>query len=214
MGLFADLLAHPGVEEVLELRSRFGFMAYHGGSLEEMTDVIAQRAAERSGASYYGVRQPADLQWHIPSVQVASADSPALARFLDHVGIVITVHGFGRQGYFTSLLLGGGNRALADHVAGHLRAHLPAYEIVTDLDRIPAALRGQHPANPVNLPADKGVQIELPPRVRGSSPLWWDWEGPGLVPHTERLIDALVAATHSWTGPGTGLRGEALDDPA
>jgi phage replication-related protein YjqB (UPF0714/DUF867 family) len=212
MGLFADLLAHPGVDEVLELRSRFGFMAYHGGSLEEMTDVIARRAAQRSGASYYGVHQPVDLQWHIPSTQVTSADSPALTRFLDHVVIVITVHGFGRQGYFTSLLLGGGNRALAAHVAGHLRSHLPAYDIVTDLDHIPAALRGQHPANPVNLPVDKGVQIELPPRVRGSSPLWWDWEGPGLVPHTERLIDALVAATRSWKGPA--LRGEALDDPA
>ena len=44
-GLFADLLATPGVEEVCELRSRFGFMAYHGGALEEMTDVIASAAA-------------------------------------------------------------------------------------------------------------------------------------------------------------------------
>ncbi|MGD9701873.1 MAG: poly-gamma-glutamate hydrolase family protein [Acidimicrobiia bacterium] len=198
MGLFADLLAHPGVDEVLELRSRFGFMAYHGGSLEEMTDVIALRAAERSGASYYGVHQPSDLQWHIPSAQVASADSPALTTFLDHVEVVITIHGFGREGFFTSLLLGGGNRELAEHVGAHLRSHLPAYEIVTDLDRIPAALRGQHPANPVNLPRDKGVQIELPPRVRGASPLWWDWEGPGLVPHTEHLIAALVAATRAW----------------
>ena len=39
---FAELLAMPGVEEQLELRSRFGFMAYHGGALEEMTDVIAK----------------------------------------------------------------------------------------------------------------------------------------------------------------------------
>jgi len=43
-----------------------------------------------------------------------------------------------------------------------------------------------------------GVQLELPPRVRGSSPLWWDWEGPGLTPHTERLIDALVHCATTW----------------
>ena len=52
---FAELLATTGVHEVCELRSRIGFMAYHGGALEEQTDVIASQAAQRSGASYYGV---------------------------------------------------------------------------------------------------------------------------------------------------------------
>ena len=51
---FAELLAQPGVEEVCELRSQFGFMAFHGGALEAMTDVIARAAADASGASYYG----------------------------------------------------------------------------------------------------------------------------------------------------------------
>ena len=59
---FAELLALPGVEEVCELRGRFGFMAFHGGSLEAMTDRIASEAAERSGASYYGVHQPKGLR--------------------------------------------------------------------------------------------------------------------------------------------------------
>ncbi len=68
-----------------------------------------------------------------------------------------------------------------------------ADDIVDDLDRIPSALRGVHHKNPVNLPSRRGVQIELPPRVRGSSPMWWDWEH-GLVPHTESLIDALARA--------------------
>ena len=103
----------------------------------------------------------------------------------------MTIHGYGRRGFFTSLLLGGRNRELADHVAGHLRPKLPAYDIVTDVERIPPDLRGMHAANPVNLPRSGGVQIELPPRARGSSPLWWDWEG-GLVPHTEALIAGLA----------------------
>jgi phage replication-related protein YjqB (UPF0714/DUF867 family) len=199
--MFAELLALPGVEEVVELRSRFGFMAYHGGNLELATDVIASRAAEAAGASYYGVHQPDDLQWHIPSTRVRPAESAALGVFLAHVDTVITVHGYGRRGFFTSLLLGGRNRALATHVGGHLRVALPAYEIMTDLDAIPPELRGQHPENPVNLPRQAGVQLELPPRVRGSSPLWWDWEGPGLVPHTQALIDALSAAATSWPPP-------------
>ena len=38
---FDELLAHPGVEEICTLRSSFGFMAFHGGSLEQKTDDIA-----------------------------------------------------------------------------------------------------------------------------------------------------------------------------
>jgi phage replication-related protein YjqB (UPF0714/DUF867 family) len=195
---FASLLAHPGVEEVLELRGHFGFMAFHGGSLEEMTDIVARAAAEQSGASYYGVHQPPDLQWHLPSTAIDPDASAALATFLDHVDIVITVHGYGRQGYWATLLLGGGNRELAEHVGKALNAALPAYEIATDMDRIPQPLRGLHPRNPVNRPRAGGVQLELPPRVRGQSPLWWDWDGPGLTPHTRALIGALAEAAGTW----------------
>jgi phage replication-related protein YjqB (UPF0714/DUF867 family) len=198
MSEFAALLARPGVREVVELRGRIGFMAYHGGALEEMTDVIAAAAAERSGASLYAVLQPDGMREHLPSIRVRPSESPQLAAFLDHVDVVVTIHGFGRRGMFTSLLLGGGNRSFAEHVAAALRAALPAYEVVTDLERIPPALRGQHPENPVNQPPAKGVQIELPPRVRGSSPLWWDWDGPGLTPHTESLIGALASAAITW----------------
>jgi phage replication-related protein YjqB (UPF0714/DUF867 family) len=194
---FAELLAEPGVQEHCELRSRFGFMAYHGGALEVMTDVIARTAAAASGASYYGVHQPDGMRHHLPSIRVRPEESVALAEFVAHVDVVVTIHGFGRRGLFTSLLLGGRNRELADHMASHVRRALPAYDVVTDLERIPPALRGQHPANPVNLPRDGGVQIELPPRVRGVSPLWWDWEH-GLTPHTTALVDALAAACSAW----------------
>jgi phage replication-related protein YjqB (UPF0714/DUF867 family) len=195
--MFSDLLAHPGVEEVCELRSTFGFMAYHGGQLEETTDVIAGAAAALSGASYYGVHQPADVE-HLSSLKFSPSESPALQRFIDHVEIVITIHGFGRHGMFTSLLFGGQNRALAEHVAGHVRSALPAYQVITDLEAIPKELRGLHPANPVNLPRCQGLQIELPPRVRGTSPLWWDWEGPGPTPHTQSLIESLARAATTW----------------
>jgi phage replication-related protein YjqB (UPF0714/DUF867 family) len=201
---FAALLQTPGVREVCELRGRVGFMAYHGGALEAMTDIIATRAAERSGGSLYAVIQPDGMREHLPSIQVRPAESEQLATFIEHVDIVVTIHGYGRRGLFSSLLLGGGNRTFAEHVGHALRRTLPAYDIRTDVDEIPEPLRGLHRHNPVNLPRDAGVQIELPPRVRGSSPLWWDWEGPGLTPHTESLIDGLVDAATTWpTSPTT-----------
>ncbi len=191
---FAALLASPGVKEVVALRSHFGFMAFHGGALEAVTDEIALAAAEAAGASVYAVLQPDGMREHLPSVLVAPAESAALAEFVDHVEEVVTIHGYGRHGFWHRLLLGGANRDLAAHVASHLRPALPDYEIVTDLDTIPAPLRGLSPANPVNLPRGGGAQLELPPRVRGTTPLWAHWEGPGPNPHTAALIAALAAA--------------------
>ena len=171
MSKFRELLGRPDVEEVCVLRGherahRIGFMAYHGGGLEEMTEVIAQEAAERSGASYYGVHQPTGMEFHVPSIEVTAEHSESLGSFFAHVHTVFTIHGFGRHGYFASLLLGGRHRDLAEHVGSHLRDHLPAYDIVTDIERIPKELRGLHARNPVNIPTHGGVQIELPPRVR------------------------------------------------
>ena len=73
----------------------------------------------RPGASYYGVHQPPDLQWHLPSTAIDPAVSPALAGFLDHVDVVITVHGFGREG-----LLGHAAAGRAEPGAGRPRRGL------------------------------------------------------------------------------------------
>lgn len=194
----AALLAHPGVGEVVELRSAFGFMAIHGGALEATTDVIAMQAAEQAGASYYGVTYPIDLDHHLPSTRYQPGESDVLARFLDHVEFVVSVHGYGRRGRWMSIMAGGTNRSLADHVAAHLRTRLPDYEVVTDMDDIPRELRGRHRHNPVNRPAGRGVQLELPPRVRGLSPLSPPAGPDGLSPPTRALIDALAASAATW----------------
>lgn len=196
--MFAELLAHPGVEEELVLRSRFGFLAFHGGSLEEMTDVVAAEAAERSGASLYAVRQPPDFQWHIPSNKIDPAHSAALRSFLDHVDVAIAVHGYGRQDMCATLLLGGQNRELASDLASELTERLPQYAVVDQIELMPVELRGLHSDNPVNLPRSGGVQLELPPRIRGMGPYWREWEGTGLSPHTEALIEGLAATAQSW----------------
>ncbi len=180
--MLADLLQHDGVVETCELRSAVGFLALHGGSLERGTAEVARRAAAEAGASLYAIEQPEDLQWHVPSHRCDPASVPSLAAFLDHVDVVISVHGYGREGLWTHLLLGGANRLLAARTAACLRGALEGFEVVDDLETIPRELRGLHPANPVNLSRGGGVQVELPPRVRGL--------GPRGEP---RFVDALVA---------------------
>jgi phage replication-related protein YjqB (UPF0714/DUF867 family) len=205
MGRFAELLAHEGVEEDLVLRSRFGFLAFHGGNLEVGTDVVAARAAEAAGASLYAVRQPDGLRWHVPSIEVTPEDSGALGAFLEHVDVAVALHGYGRDGMWTSVLLGGGHRPLASHLAAHLRTALPGYEVVDDLEAIPAELRGVHRDNPVNRCRKGGVQVELPPRVRSWTPHWAELQPGDEIPHLALVVDGLVEAARSWpTEPATG----------
>jgi phage replication-related protein YjqB (UPF0714/DUF867 family) len=196
---FAELLAEPGVEEELVLRSTFGFMAFHGGNLERMTDEIASVAAERSGASLYAVRQPYPMRNHIASTRVRPDESEQLTAFVEHVEVVIAVHGYGRDGLWTSLLLGGQNRDLARHLGDHLRAELPDFVVLDHLDAIPNDLAGQHRDNPVNIPKLAGVQLELPPRVRGLTPHAVTMDRTdGRIEWTNALIRALTIAATTW----------------
>lgn len=130
-----------------------------------MTDVIAECAAETADASVYLLRHPEGYQHHLPSSQFDLDESELLADFLDHVDIVVSLHGSGRIGRGTQLLAGGRNRALAEHLARYLR--LPGYQVITDLAAIPREPCGLHPNNPVNRVRDGGIQLELPLQVRG-----------------------------------------------
>ncbi len=213
--MFAELLRQPGVVERLALRSTFGFMAFHGG-LEAGTELIATRAAELSGASLYAVVQPPDILWHVPSSQVSPASSARLGRFLDHVEVVIAIHGYGRRGRPADVLLGGRNRDLAARLARRLRSATTGLRIVEDLDDIPVELRGLHASNPVNRAPGAGVQLELPPRARGAS------ADPRLrgLPCTPMpgVVEGLVATAEEWMStpqpPGAGARHPAPASPA
>jgi len=194
---FGQLLASPGVSERVELAGPFGVLAFHGG-LEGGTAEVAEAVAHRSGASLYQVVQPGSLLWHIPSHRVDPADSPSLAAFLDHVQFAMAIHGYGRFDRPRDVLLGGRNRALARHVATHLRQHLAGFRVIDNMADVPVEMRGLHHDNPVNRPAGTGVQVELPPLVRGASPRAAD-RGQPCVPRPE-LVEGLAAAAATWTG--------------
>ncbi len=200
--IFREFLDRDEVTEQCHIGGRFGIMAYHGGNLERTTDVIASEVAERTGASLYTVTQAHPHRHHLPSIAIDPEQSDALRDFLEHVEIVVTVHGYGRRRLWRHLLLGGRNRALAQHIATHLRHGLSArYRVIDDLEAIPKALRGQHVRNPVNRPVDSGVQIELPPTLRWNIKEWgWsDHQGISRTAEVDRFIESLSSAISSWS---------------
>ncbi len=197
--MLAALLASPGVVEHCELRSeRVGFLSLHGG-LEAATFEIAREAAQRSGASLYAVVQPEGLRWHVPSQRFDPEASARLGAFCRHVHTAISIHGFGgvrdSDERWKTVVLGGGDRRSARDLGAALRRTLEHYTFIDDLAEIPAAYRGVHTGNPVNRTRGSGVQLELPPRIRGNSPIWADAprNAQGFVEHTEQLVAALAA---------------------
>lgn len=191
-----ELLDDPDVTERSTLRSTFGFLAIHGGGLERMTDVIAERAAAAAGASTYVVHHPVNYPYHLRSAAYLAAESERLAAFLDHVEYAVSLHGYGRVGRSTQILAGGTDRDLAAHVARHVS--VPGFDVVTDLDDIPRELRGLHPDNPVNQTRSGGAQLELSPRVRGISPRSGPVGEDGLGRAASALIRGLVSAARTW----------------
>src|SRR5262245_6670660 len=144
--MFTELLAHPGVQEVCELRGSIGFMAFHGG-LEAHTEVVARGAADACGASYYAAIQPAGLRWHVRSNGFRPDGSARLASFVEHVDVAVALHGYYRRALGPTILLGGTNRALAVLVGEALRERQDDIQcdVIDDLSGIPTELRGVHP---------------------------------------------------------------------
>jgi phage replication-related protein YjqB (UPF0714/DUF867 family) len=111
----------------------------------------------------------------------------------------VSVHGYwGHADLHSALLVGGGDRALARDLAARLRADLPDYAVIDDLDQIPRRLRGLDPRNPVNRAA-RGVQVELPHPVRAIGPYGRGPQGELHRAHTEALVAALAQFAEDLT---------------
>jgi phage replication-related protein YjqB (UPF0714/DUF867 family) len=216
----AELLQLPGVEEECVLRSAVGFMALHGGSQDRGTDDIASRAAEESGASLYAIVQPGGTRVHLTSRRHDPSHSELLQAFLRHVRIAISVHGFGRDSFsviahplqgvviepygpahrgqqtgpLRGIILGGLNAQLVEEARRLLHQRFDGFYVS---DRLQL---GNHPDNPVNLPASHGVQIELPPGLRGIGDL-----GEHLVPSRDGAASEVVTALVELAERAQGL---------
>jgi phage replication-related protein YjqB (UPF0714/DUF867 family) len=206
----AELLTLPGVKEECVLRSAVGLMALHGGSQDRGTHEIASRAAERADASYYAIVQPRGMRIHLTSRHHNPDQSEPLRAFLQHVEIAISVHGFGRDGFDLSvdpvrgvvvepygpalrgsqtgplrgIIVGGRNADLLEVARRLLHDRFEGYRVADERVRL-----GFHPDNPVNLPSARGVQIELPPGLRGIGDF-----GEQLTPSENGVVTEVVAA--------------------
>jgi phage replication-related protein YjqB (UPF0714/DUF867 family) len=206
----AELLTLPGIKEECILRSNVGFMALHGGSQDRGTDQIARRAAEQVGASYYAIVHPNGLRVHLTSRLYDPDHSTSLRAFLDHVEVAISVHGFGRDGLtlwfdpargliiepygpamrgkqtgpLRGIIVGGQNGELLKAARELFHGRFAGYHVADERVRL-----GFHPDNPVNLPSGHGVQIELPPGLRGIGEF-----GETLVPRQDGVASETVAA--------------------
>jgi phage replication-related protein YjqB (UPF0714/DUF867 family) len=206
----AELLALPGMREECVLRSNVGFLALHGGSQDRGTDRIAKQAAEQAGASYYGIVHPPDLRVHLTSRLHDPTQSSTLRSFLDHVVIAISVHGFGRDGFalwidresglmiepygpavrgsqtgpLRGIIVGGLHPDLLAAARELLGQRFAGYRVADERVRL-----GFHPDNPVNLPSAHGVQVELPPGLRGIGDF-----GEILVPQENEVVTEVVGA--------------------
>jgi phage replication-related protein YjqB (UPF0714/DUF867 family) len=203
-------------------------MALHGGSQDRGTDQIARRAADRCGASYYAIVQPQRLRVHLTSRLHNPEHSVLFSRFLAHVRVAISVHGFGRDSFavwvdptrglviepygparlnqqqnaLTGIIVGGLNEGLVRQARTLLTAHLPGFTAADERIRL-----GFHPENPVNLPPEKGVQIELPPGLRGIG-AYGEHLTPDPASVPEGLISALVELAQA-AAPTRGAAGAA-----
>ncbi len=149
---------------------------------------IARRAAEQAGASYYAIVQPSGLRVHLTSRLHDPDHSLQLRAFLEHVDVALSVHGFGRDSFafwldrdrglviepygpairgrqtgpLRGIIVGGLNTQLLSAARQLFRHRFDGYHVADERVRL-----GFHPDNPVNLPSAHGVQIEIPPGLRG-----------------------------------------------
>ncbi|MGW7255352.1 poly-gamma-glutamate hydrolase family protein [Streptomyces sp. NPDC054834] len=178
-----------------------GLLALHGSN-EGGTAELARIVARRCGATSLVFTQPETRRpVHIPSPRMAVEHCALLRAFLSRVSLTVSLHGHMRPEAPRTVFLGGGNRDAALVLARELSALAPGFRVVTHVPEIPAALRGLHPRNPVNLTRRAGVQVELPLLARTSGPARQDGVPDEPPPP---VIEALVAGVGRLTADPDG----------
>lgn len=155
------------VQEYLRLEGPLGLMAIHGGGIEPGTEEIARFVAYHSGASLYvyaGRRPGGNLSLHRPSHDGRIEERAMVVQFLKHVQTAISIHGHGRGK--NRAYVGGLHQSMVKRFVKLVRPTLAHYEWIWDPKIIPPGLSGRSPSNVVNLPPSKGMQLELPVKLR------------------------------------------------
>jgi phage replication-related protein YjqB (UPF0714/DUF867 family) len=174
------------IQEYLHLGGPLGLMAIHGGGIEPGTEEIARFVAYHSGASLYiyaGRRATGNLSLHQPSHEMRIEERVLVKRFLNHVKTAVSIHGHGRNN--NCAYVGGLHQRMAQRFVELALPALPHYEWISDPELIPPGIRGQSPSNVVNLAPAKGMQLELPTKLRQTKPTP---DGQGFEPTGDALV--------------------------
>lgn len=149
-------------------------VAPHGGFIEPGTSALARSIAGRRYNLFdFQALEPATArQLHVTSTRFRH---DRLDGLLARSRFAVSVHSMGSTGQ-TTIWLGGLNGELKQFVHSCLRAS----SFAVDADS--PYFRGESPRNFVNLPARRGVQLELPDEL-----LQTFYVGQRFHPHGERL---------------------------
>lgn len=172
MNSLIELVQGGHLSERSKLAGKIAMIAIHGGAqLEPETDTIAKEMAEITSASYYIISSTGKSKdfkaLHIPSHSGEFTRSKSFRKLLRHCSLAISIHGHRREKFGNSIFVGGLNLGLREKVAGDLNKTLKgSYEALYRDNTIAKGLSGTNRKNIVNLFHQKGVQIELPWRIR------------------------------------------------
>ncbi|CAN5147468.1 hypothetical protein BH11CYA1_BH11CYA1_28330 [soil metagenome] len=180
--------------KVVDTGSDITVIAPHGGFIEPGSSYIARAVAGKQFNLYdfQGLRRRKPIELHVTSTRFRDR---RLNDLLLHSRAALSIHSMGEVGP-GEIWIGGLNLALKQRVCDHLSA--AGFVVNGDSPRY----RGIHPANIVNLPSERGVQIELSGNVIATM---FAMEGPPFgrrvtqLPTTERF-DAFVGAVRTALG--------------
>jgi len=156
----------PFWAEYTILRGPVGLMAFHGGSIEKGTEEMANYICSKTDCSLYvfSGRLSRDNyeKLHIPSSLLNPTHSEKLSSFMTHITTAIAFHGHRIDDL---ILVGGLNRSMRKKIVNALSEY-DAKDAMEENDSSYKMVRGESTLNIVNKAREKGVQIEIPFRLR------------------------------------------------
>lgn len=143
-------------------------MAFHGGFTESGTTELGRAITKDNRIDFYAFNALKPGNMHRPSftsstLHITSTrfDDPRLIEMLPEKDFCVALHGFGGQE--ADFCIGGGNKEERVHLVNLLNSR---FKDLKSCDLCCPPFNGTSPKNPINRCKEKGVQVEMSPKVR------------------------------------------------
>lgn len=169
---YKNFLKQKNTKEKILKKGPIAILAYHAGT-EYATGKIAKNIKY---CSIYLAKNP---RYRVASTKITPTHSEKLTEIIKLAKTAVSIHGHSKNGYYykdhkkhnrsKTIYITGKNRDLAKKIIKRLKISFALhYYIEYDLKHIPKHLRGISEYNIINSFEKKGVQIELPLRLRAN----------------------------------------------